>query len=162
VNGEVKELPIPPVKPTVNAEPPIPPTPAPKPAVPVLDDPYTFPWWTKAMRDEIADLIETDVNGKKVRIALMIPLDTSCLEKISKSWALLDQPAEETDNALDPLKRRLKVKGPPYRFESEAEENEYQRLLITSKHIKSIYGVLRANKLACENRVKNNLIDKLE
>ena len=141
VNGVIEELAISPTKPTVDSEPPIPPTPAPEPVVPVLDDRYTFPWWTEAMRNEIIDTIAPEVNGKRSPISNKIPLDTN--------WPGLYQRAFKI---VDTAKTSLK----------ETTTLFSAKLIITATHILDVQIYIDKCNRFYLNRVKNNLIDKLE
>ena len=163
VNGEVKELPIPPVKPTVNAEPPTPPTPAPKPATPVLVDKYSFPWWTKAMRDEVVELIAPGklaneaaleagasvASTKTTWLANKIPLDTSWPQNHEKAIKILTEAISES-------------RYNPYTDPALTKEEHMKRYEATVLLILELKGVTDRLNRIYNNRVKNNLIDKLE
>ena len=147
VNGEVKELPIPPVKPTVNAEPPTPPTPAPTPATPVLVDKYSFPFWTKSIRDSFLDTIAPFVDGKISPISDRIPLDTSWPAAFSAASKILDtmsigrqEQFDKKNKSSEEMQREIKM------FESTIAALQY----------------LNSRGRFYLHRVKNNLIDKLE
>lgn len=142
VNGVVEELAIAPTKPTVDSEPPTPPVVAPTPVVPILDDRYTFPWWTEAMRNEIIDTIAPEVNGRRPPISNKIPLDTNWPELYQKTSKIVDTAkislGEETINISSP------------------------KLIITATHILDIQIYIdKCNKFYL-HRVRNNLIDRLE
>ena len=172
VNGEVKELPIPPVKPTVNAEPPTPPTPASTPVVPVLADPYTFKWFTKAMNLELLDLmlpirlagetfgfktkfsrdIDPDQQERK-SISMKIPLDRSVPDRYWKAQEIL-KPAKEEWEQLDKELSLLPNQGRGTdKDDSHFATGRILRFWLTKVDIEwRVYN----------HRVKNNLIDKLE
>lgn len=142
VNGVVEELATAPTKPTVDSELPISPAPAPKPVVPILDDRYTFPWWTEAMRNEIIDTIAPEVNGRRSPISNKIPLDTN--------WPELYQKASKI---VDTAKTSL----------GEKTINIFSaKLIITATHILDIQIYINKCNRLYLHRVKNNLIDKLE
>ena len=144
VNGEVKELPIPPVKPTVNAEPPTPPTPAPTPAVPVPIDYYLFPWWTKAMKIEVFELFLVTPP-----IVNRIPLDTSWPQTYEKALKILNEALSEA--------RHNTWTNPAWTREQHLKRYEDTLLMIVDTKI--CINTLNRYYL---HRVKNNLIDKLE
>lgn len=144
VNGEVKELPIPPVKPTVNSEPPTPPTPAPTPATPVLVDKYSFPWWTKAMKKEVFELAFVSPV-----IVNRIPLDTNWPQMYEKANKILVDAYYE---------------GKYNNFKNSEDTNaehlkKYKATLLMILDLKGWVDNLNRRYL---HRVKNNLIDKLE
>jgi hypothetical protein len=144
VNGEVKELPIPPVKPTVNAEPPTPPTPAPTPAVPLPIDLYTFPWWTKAMKKEVFELAFVTPP-----IVNRIPLDTNWPQMYEKANKILADGLYEG--------KYNNFKNPE---DTNAEHlKKYKATLLMILDLKG--GIDNLNRYYL-HRVKNNLIDKLE
>ena len=152
VNGEVKELPIPPVKPTVNSEPPTPPTPAPTPDTPVLVDKYSFPFWTESIKDSFLDVIAPLVDGKRPPISNRIPLDTGWPAVFSEAGKILDTAQIGRAKELD---RQLSSTGSPdsqylKRFNAMQESlNAASKYLVTCGRFYL-------------HRVKNNLIDKLE
>jgi hypothetical protein len=147
VNGEVKELPIPPVKPTVNSEPPTPPTPAPTLATPVLVDRYSFPFWTESIRDSVLDIIAPEVNGKRIPLASTIPLDRSWPEASIKASDIVD-----TAN----IGRNKEIEKQNKSIEEMKRTNAMQESLNGAR--KSINAIDRLYF----HRVKNNLIDRLE
>lgn len=150
VNGVVEELPIPPVKPTVNSEPPTPPTPAPTPVTPVLDDRFSFPWWTVEMRDEIQTLTapknDDGVYKKKTHY---IPLDTNWPDSYEKAIKILESPKKTISDYVS------------LNF-SDLSTQQMQYLIATQKHINTIQRELYSMDNFYRYRVKNNLIDRLE
>jgi hypothetical protein len=168
VNGEVKELPIPPVKPTVNAEPPTPPTPAPTPATPVLVDKYSFPWWTKAMSVEFRNYVTYGgaVDGEYDVKVERVPLD------ISGSWA---QDYSKAKNLLYIARSRHSDEREKLGLDEKvrADPGNGSTLTATEKIVLANYtatwkdledkNILLAKYNARYNyRVKNNLIDRQE
>lgn len=169
VNGEVKELPIPPVKPTVNAEPPTPPTPAPTPATPVLVDKYSFPWWTKDMSVEFRNYVTYGgaVDGEYDVKIERVPLDTSgsWAQDYSNAYNLLYR-ARNT-HAIERMERSdLKALGVATQGETPSLTAAQKILLAnyfaTLKDLEDKNILLAKYNARYNYRVKNNLIDKQE
>jgi hypothetical protein len=168
VNGEVKELPIPPVKPTVNAEPPTQPTPAPTPATPVLVDKFSFPWWTKDMSVEFRNYVTYGgaVDGEYDVKIERVPLD------ISGSWA---QDYSKAKNLLYIARSRHSGEREKLGLDEKvrADPGNGSTLTATEKIVLANYtatwkdledkNILLVKYNARYNyRVKNNLIDRQE
>jgi len=148
VNGEVKELPIPPVKPTVNSEPPTPPTPAPTPVTPVLVDKYSFPFWTESIRDSFLDAIAPLVDGKRTLISHRIPLDRSWPEVFSEAGKILDTANIGREKEVENMKNK--------------SMEELKRINAMQESLNAATKYLNTCGRFYLHRVKNNLIDKLE
>ena len=149
VNGVVEELATAPTKPTVDSEPPILPAPAPKPDTPVLVDKYSFPFWTESIKDSFLDTFAPLVDGKRPPISNKIPLD--------RSWP-------------DAFSNALKILTPATMGRREIENNisdklsiqELNRICAMQQSLNTAYSYLNGCDRFYLNRVKNNLIDKLE
>ena len=148
VNGEVKELPIPPVKPTVNSEPPTPPTPAPTPATPVLVDKYSFPFWTESIKDSFLDVIAPLVDGKRPPISNRIPLDTGWPAVFSEAGKILDTANIGREKEVENMKNK--------------SMEELKRINAMQESLNAATKYLNTCGRFYLHRVKNNLIDKLE
>ena len=152
VNGVVEELPIPPVKPTVNSEPPTPPTPAPTPDTPVLVDKYSFPFWTESIKDSFLDVIAPLVDGKRPPISNRIPLDTGWPAVFSEAKKILDTANIGREKELD---RQLSSTGSP--------DSQYvKRFNAMQESLNAGVKYLNGCDRFYLHRVKNNLIDRLE
>ena len=149
VNGVVEELAIAPTKPTVDSEPPTLPAPAPKPDIPVLVDKYSFPFWTESIKDSFLDTFAPLVDGKRPPISNKIPLD--------RSWP-------------DAFSNALKILTPATMGRREIENNisdklsiqELNRICAMQQSLNTAYSYLNGCDRFYLNRVKNNLIDRLE
>ena len=150
VNGVVKEIPTPTIKPTLDSAEPELPTPAPTLATPVLDDRFAFPWWTVEMRDEIQALTapknDDGVYKKKTHY---IPLDTNWPDSYEKAIKILESPKKTISDYV-----ALNFSG--------LSTQQMQYFIATQKHINTIQRELYSMDNFYRYRVKNNLIDRLE
>jgi hypothetical protein len=147
VNGVVKEIPTPTIKPTLDSAEPESPTPAPTPVTPVLVDKYSFPFWTESIKDSFLDTIAPFVDGKRSPISDRIPLDTSWPAAFSAASKILDtmrigrqEQSDKKNKSVEEMQREIKM------FESTNAALQY----------------LNSRGRFYNHRVKNNLIDRLE
>ena len=156
VNGVVEELAIAPTKPTVDSEPPTPPTPAPEPVVPVLDDRFTFPFWTENVKNEIQNLISPKVEGKESAISNKIPLDISWPQLYKKEIKIIESAAENASSMIENI-------SPEFAMQFDKDLGQFKKdLIATQNHILDVNRNLHNMNENYLYRVKNNLIDRLE
>jgi len=145
IEGVVVESATPPVKPTVDALREDPPTPAPKPATPVLVDKYSYPFWTKSIKDSFLDTIAPLVDGKRSPISNRIPLDRNSPAAFRAASKILDPALRAADEPLGSIPIE------------ELERNTAMR-----KSLNAAITYLNDCGQFYYYRVENNLIDTLK